>query len=62
MLTTVYSDIGPYWNMLMPIVSFTSYKLEYGNFFGHNDMDMLEVGNGNLTEVIVTPLVCIHCF
>ncbi|KAH0615076.1 uncharacterized protein H6S33_000712 [Morchella sextelata] len=43
-------DIGLYWNMLMPIVSFTSYKLEYGNFFGHNDMDMLEVGNGNLTE------------
>lgn len=23
--------------------------LEYSNFFGHNDLDMLEVGNGNLT-------------
>ncbi|KAI5804849.1 glycoside hydrolase superfamily [Peziza echinospora] len=43
-------DIGPAWEKLAPIISFTQSKQEYSNFWGHNDMDMLEIGNGDLTQ------------
>ena len=33
----------------MPILNYGLYLLDHADFFGHNDLDMLEVGNGNLT-------------
>ncbi len=42
-------DIGPYWNAVTRILNINSFKLNSVNFWGHNDADMLEVGNGNLT-------------
>lgn len=38
---------------LVPIVNHGIFFLEYSDFWGHNDLDMLEVGNGVLTEVII---------
>jgi alpha-galactosidase len=35
--------------LIVPIINYGIFFLEYGNFWGHNDLDMLEVGNGNLT-------------
>ncbi|KAI5791901.1 alpha-galactosidase [Geopyxis carbonaria] len=43
-------DIAPTWAALAPIISFTQHKQEWSNFWGHNDMDMLEIGNGALTH------------
>ncbi|KAF8426768.1 alpha-galactosidase [Tirmania nivea] len=34
----------------MPIVNHGIFFLEYSDFWGHNDLDMLEVGNGAFTE------------
>lgn len=35
--------------LIVPIINHGVFFLEWSNFWGHNDLDMLEVGNGNLT-------------
>lgn len=49
-------DIRPTWTALAAIINTASFHSEAANFFGHNDLDLLEVGNtgqgtppGNLT-------------
>ncbi len=42
-------DITPWWARVAEILNENSFLLNSVNFWGHNDMDMLEVGNGNLT-------------
>ncbi|KAF8456864.1 glycoside hydrolase superfamily [Kalaharituber pfeilii] len=53
----IWGDIIPQWDGrityswgFMPIVNYGIFFLEYSDFWGHNDLDMLEVGNGNLTD------------
>lgn len=43
-------DIQPHWKDIMRILNINSFKLHSVDFWGHNDADMLEVGNGNLTR------------
>ncbi|KAK8059243.1 hypothetical protein PG996_009173 [Apiospora saccharicola] len=52
----MYSDIYPAWTGthqgslgLMPILNQAAFYWNVSGFWGHNDWDMLEVGNGNLT-------------
>lgn len=52
----MWGDIYPEWEGphdyswgLMPIVNHAGFFTEYTDFWSHNDWDMLEVGNGNLT-------------
>jgi alpha-galactosidase len=52
----MWGDIMPEWKGrnqwswgLMPIVNQASFLWNTTNFWGHNDWDMLEVGNGDLT-------------
>ncbi|KAF8242590.1 alpha-galactosidase precursor [Wilcoxina mikolae CBS 423.85] len=55
----IWNDIAPQWEGwilrksthwgFMPILNHAIFFLEYSNFWGHSDLDMLEVGNGNLT-------------
>jgi alpha-galactosidase len=42
-------DITPYWSRVAEILNENSFLLNSVNFWGHNDADMLEIGNGNLT-------------
>ena len=42
-------DIKPYWYRVAEILNENSFLLNSVDFWGHNDADMLEVGNGNLT-------------
>ncbi|KAL7946094.1 glycoside hydrolase family 27 protein [Trichoderma barbatum] len=42
-------DIFPEWRSVTDIINLNSFKMNYVDFWGHNDADMLEVGNGNLT-------------
>ena len=42
-------DITPYWPRVAEILNENSFLLNSVNFWGHNDADMLEIGNGNLT-------------
>ncbi|KAM0457248.1 hypothetical protein ACHAO4_003045 [Trichoderma viride] len=42
-------DISPEWDSVTHILNLNSFKLNSVGFWGHNDADMLEVGNGNLT-------------
>ncbi|KAI5837182.1 glycoside hydrolase superfamily [Morchella snyderi] len=42
-------DIFPIWSEVIHIINYNSFKLNYVDFWGHNDADMLEVGNGDLT-------------
>ena len=42
-------DINPSWSRIVYILNENSFLSNYGDFWGHNDADMLEVGNGNLT-------------
>jgi len=42
-------DIGPYWDSLASIINFNSFITGATNFYGRNDLDMLQLGNGNLT-------------
>jgi alpha-galactosidase len=42
-------DISPSWSRLMEILNINVFKLNYVDFWGHSDADMLEVGNGALT-------------
>jgi alpha-galactosidase len=43
------TDIEPTWSSIMSITNINSFHLNATDFWGHNDADMLEVGNGNLT-------------
>ena len=52
----INGDIKPWWNSLAAIIDNASFQYWASDFYGHNDMDMLEVGNtgqgdpvGNLT-------------
>jgi alpha-galactosidase len=52
----MFSDIYPEWTGtydyslgLMPILNQAAFYANVSDFWGHNDWDMLEVGNGNLT-------------
>jgi len=45
----VTGDITPDWDRIAQILNENSFNLNYVDFWGHNDPDMLEVGNGNLT-------------
>ncbi|KAK9415736.1 putative Glycoside hydrolase superfamily [Seiridium unicorne] len=52
----MFSDIYPAWTgvyeysqALMPILNQAAFYWNVSDFWGHNDWDMLEVGNGNLT-------------
>ncbi|KAF8584417.1 glycoside hydrolase family 27 protein [Ramaria rubella] len=42
-------DIAPNWDSLATIIDSTSFITSAGDFYGHNDMDMLQLGNGGLT-------------
>ncbi|KAG6860890.1 hypothetical protein C0995_006329 [Termitomyces sp. Mi166 len=42
-------DIGPEWWVLSKIINRNSFIAWASDFYGHNDMDILEVGNGQLT-------------
>ncbi|EIW78677.1 glycoside hydrolase family 27 protein [Coniophora puteana RWD-64-598 SS2] len=42
-------DIAPYWSSLTSIIDQLSFINFGSQFYGHNDMDILEIGNGNLT-------------
>jgi len=42
-------DSSPTWSYIMNIININVAHLDTINFFGHNDMDMMEIGNGNLT-------------
>ncbi|KAH7912366.1 glycoside hydrolase family 27 protein [Hygrophoropsis aurantiaca] len=42
-------DIGPYWDSLASIINSASFITQATNYYGRNDLDMLEIGNGNLT-------------
>jgi len=43
-------DIQPFWDSLAAIINQVSFITMGTDFSGHNDMDMLEIGNGNLTH------------
>ncbi|KAE9382106.1 glycoside hydrolase family 27 protein [Stipitochalara longipes BDJ] len=45
----ISGDINPWWARVAEILNENSFLLDSVNFWGHNDADMLEVGNGNLT-------------
>lgn len=42
-------DIAAQWDALMNIVNFNSFITSNSDFYGHNDLDMLQLGNGGLT-------------
>ncbi|KAJ6583011.1 glycoside hydrolase [Mycena vulgaris] len=45
----VTGDIAPEWNSLAAIINFNSFITQGTDFSGHNDMDMLQLGNGGLS-------------
>ncbi|KAJ8456849.1 hypothetical protein ONZ45_g18557 [Pleurotus djamor] len=42
-------DIEPRWDSITDIINQNSFIAWASDFYGHNDLDMLEVGNGDLT-------------
>ncbi|XP_006460642.1 hypothetical protein AGABI2DRAFT_70106 [Agaricus bisporus var. bisporus H97] len=42
-------DATPTWSYIMDIIKINVDHLDTIDFFGHNDMDMMEIGNGDLT-------------
>ncbi|KAF8659071.1 hypothetical protein AX16_001910, partial [Volvariella volvacea WC 439] len=42
-------DIGPNWRSIANIINFNSFITASTDFYGHNDLDMLQLGNGALT-------------
>ncbi|KAF8153649.1 glycoside hydrolase family 27 protein [Mycena galopus ATCC 62051] len=42
-------DISPNWPSIADIIDRNSFYSSASDFYGHNDLDMLEVGNGDLT-------------
>ncbi|KZP14578.1 glycoside hydrolase family 27 protein [Athelia psychrophila] len=45
----MYDDIQANWPRITGILNNASFIGNYSNFYGHNDLDMLENGNGDLT-------------
>ncbi|KAJ5321836.1 Aldolase-type TIM barrel [Penicillium brevicompactum] len=45
----ITNDIRPEWVRIAEIANENTFLLDYVDFWGHPDPDMLEVGNGNLT-------------
>ncbi|KAI5785173.1 alpha galactosidase precursor [Pyronema domesticum] len=45
----VTDDIFPYWAKVVHIITYSQHLLNSVDFFSHNDADMLDLGNGNLT-------------
>ncbi|PPQ64085.1 hypothetical protein CVT24_008898, partial [Panaeolus cyanescens] len=45
----IFDDIQPNWPRITAILNNASFIGDYSNFYGHNDLDMLENGNGQLT-------------
>ncbi|KAE9370242.1 glycoside hydrolase family 27 protein [Stipitochalara longipes BDJ] len=45
----ISGDITANWPRIVEILNQNSFQLDSVDFWGHNDADMLEVGNGNLT-------------
>ncbi|KAL4079609.1 glycoside hydrolase family 27 protein [Scleroderma citrinum] len=44
------NDIEPNWRSVASIINQNSFYSWASDFYGHNDMDMLEIGNGGLTR------------
>jgi alpha-galactosidase len=42
-------DISPEWSSVAGILNDNSFQMNSVGFWGHNDADMLEIGNGDLT-------------
>lgn len=42
-------DIAPEWDSITAIINFNSFITQATDFYGRNDLDMLQVGNGALT-------------
>ncbi|GLB45195.1 putative alpha galactosidase A [Lyophyllum shimeji] len=42
-------DIAPKWDSLAAIINFNSFITQATDFYGRNDLDMLQLGNGGLT-------------
>ncbi|KIN95079.1 glycoside hydrolase family 27 protein [Pisolithus tinctorius Marx 270] len=42
-------DLVPFWKSVAFIINQNSFYSWASDFYGHNDMDMLQIGNGNLT-------------
>lgn len=42
-------NTSPTWEFIKSVISKNVDHLSSVNFFAHNDMDMMEIGNGNLT-------------
>ncbi|KAF8551646.1 glycoside hydrolase family 27 protein [Imleria badia] len=45
----INGDIGPSWSSLATIINAASFITQATNFYGRNDPDMLEIGNGDLS-------------
>ncbi|KAL5523373.1 hypothetical protein ACEPAF_1640 [Sanghuangporus sanghuang] len=43
------NDIEPNWQSLASIINFNSFITMATDFYGHNDLDMLQIGNGDMT-------------
>jgi alpha-galactosidase len=43
-------DIAPQWDSLASIINFNSFLTQATDFYGRNDLDMLQLGNGGLTH------------
>ncbi|KAJ5609947.1 hypothetical protein N7510_006666 [Penicillium lagena] len=46
----MFNDISAWWTTVAALANATTFKMNYVGFWGHPDPDMLEIGNGNLTE------------
>lgn len=44
------NDINELWERITQIINVNSFLSDYTDFWGHNDLDMLEIGNGDLTD------------
>jgi alpha-galactosidase len=42
-------DAGANWDYIKSILVTNTKYLDYIDFYSHNDMDMMEIGNGDLT-------------
>ncbi|KAG9094800.1 hypothetical protein FRC06_010474, partial [Ceratobasidium sp. 370] len=45
----MYWDSGPSWGYIMSVIKQNVQYLRYVDFWAHNDMDMMEIGNSGLT-------------
>jgi len=45
----VQGDLEAYWSSVASTINFSSFITMAADFFGHNDLDILQIGQGNLT-------------